>query len=288
MASYYGDEDERYDDRERYRSVRSNDRSFRGRGDRADYARDRGWESGRENAGRSGTGWPEDSERGYTSRYYTGDEQGRGFAGGRDLGRSYAPSFEPGWGDESESRGYFGRGYGDSGRASRSGRYSERNYEGTSRPPDYGRDFQENRQRTYRGEGLAGERDWLDRVSDEMASWFGDDDAARRRRLDKMREGKHRGKGPKGYRRSDERIKEDVNDRLTDYPHLDASEIVVSVDKCEVTLNGTVNDRADKRIAEAVAESVSGVINVQNNLRVTDEQVSTAGLATETRSATAR
>jgi osmotically-inducible protein OsmY len=48
----------------------------------------------------------------------------------------------------------------------------------------------------------------------------------------------------------------------------------------EVTLSGTVDDRTDKRVAEDVAESVSGVKNVQNNLRVKQEQVSTAGLAT--------
>ena len=104
-------------------------------------------------------------------------------------------------------------------------------------------------------------------------------------RVDKAREGKHRGRGPKGYRRSDERIKEDINDRLTDHSFLDASEIVVNVKEGEVTLSGTVNDRRDKRIAEDVAESVSGVRNVQNNLRVSEEQVSTAGLATSSKAA---
>jgi osmotically-inducible protein OsmY len=103
--------------------------------------------------------------------------------------------------------------------------------------------------------------------------------------MDKMREGKYRGRGPKGYRRSDERIKEDVNDRLTDYSYLDASEIVVSVKDGDVTLSGTVLDRGDKRVAEAVAESVSGVKNVQNNLRVNAEQVNTAGVETSARAA---
>jgi osmotically-inducible protein OsmY len=35
----------------------------------------------------------------------------------------------------------------------------------------------------------------------------------------------------------------------------------------EVTLAGKVFDRTDKRLAEDVAESVSGVKHVQNNLR---------------------
>src|SRR3712207_5795092 len=78
----------------------------------------------------------------------------------------------------------------------------------------------------------------------------------------------HRGRGQKGYQRSDERIREDVNDRLTDDPHVDASEIEVSVHNREVTLTGTVNSRFEKRHAEDLAESVSGVAHVQNNLRV--------------------
>jgi Flp pilus assembly secretin CpaC len=59
-----------------------------------------------------------------------------------------------------------------------------------------------------------------------------------------------------------------VNDRLTDDPHLDASEIEVSVTNREVTLSGTVNSRFEKRHAEDIAESVSGVAHVQNNLRI--------------------
>src|SRR4030095_11010348 len=78
----------------------------------------------------------------------------------------------------------------------------------------------------------------------------------------------HRGRGPKGYKRSDERIKEDVNDRLSDDYYLDASEVEVAVSNTEVTLTGTVNSREEKRRAEDIAESVSGVTNVENRLRV--------------------
>lgn len=78
----------------------------------------------------------------------------------------------------------------------------------------------------------------------------------------------HRGRGPKGYKRSDARIEEDINDRLTDDRHLDASEIQVHVQNGEVTLTGTVESRADRRRAEDIAESVSGVSYVMNNLRV--------------------
>lgn len=80
--------------------------------------------------------------------------------------------------------------------------------------------------------------------------------------------GPHAGRGPRGYQRSDERIREDVNERLTDHPDIDASEIEVRVDNGEVTLIGAVEDRRTKRLAEDVAESVSGVRDVHNQLRI--------------------
>jgi osmotically-inducible protein OsmY len=121
-------------------------------------------------------------------------------------------------------------------------------------------------------------RSWMNKASDEVASWFGDRDAERRRRADEMRAG-HRGRGPKGYRRSDERMTEDVNDRLTEDPYLDATDIAVAVEAGEVTLSGHVASREDKRRAERLAEDVSGVGDVQNNLRVrpTEGPAATAG-----------
>jgi hypothetical protein len=80
-------------------------------------------------------------------------------------------------------------------------------------------------------------------------------------------EGGFRGRGPKGYRRSDERIREDVSDRLADAADVDASDIEVAVQDGEVTLSGTVDGRHARRRAEDLAESVSGVRYVQNNLR---------------------
>ena len=114
------------------------------------------------------------------------------------------------------------------------------------------------------------ERGFLERAGDEVRSWFGDEDAERRRMRDSRDsdQGYHRGRGPKNYQRSDDRIRDDVNDRLTDDPHVDASEIEVAVQNREVTLTGTVSTRFEKRHAEDIAESVSGVAHVQNNLRV--------------------
>jgi hypothetical protein len=118
--------------------------------------------------------------------------------------------------------------------------------------------------RDYRG---GEERTWFDRARDEVSSWVGDHDAQARRNVD-ARQGDHRGRGPKNYRRSDERIRDDVNDRLTEDSWLDAGAIEVSVENADVTLTGTVRSREDKRRAEILAEGVSGVDNVQNNLRV--------------------
>lgn len=112
------------------------------------------------------------------------------------------------------------------------------------------------------------DRNWWDKTKDEVSSWFGDEDADRRRRMDEMRDINHRGKGPKNYKKSPEKIKEDVNDRLSDNWMIDASDIEVEVNGSEVTLNGTVDSKSSKRRAEDIAESVAGVTHVQNNLRV--------------------
>ncbi|MFH1557053.1 MAG: BON domain-containing protein [Pseudomonadota bacterium] len=129
----------------------------------------------------------------------------------------------------------------------------------------YGRDGYYGREGYYGGEGRDQDRGLWDRASDEVSSWFGDEGAERRRREDQFR-----GRGPKNYSRSDDRVREDVSDRLTDDWQVDASEIEVNASGGEVTLTGTVSDRAQRRRAEDVAEQVSGVRHVQNNLRVRD------------------
>ncbi|HEX6223706.1 MAG TPA: BON domain-containing protein [Chryseolinea sp.] len=144
--------------------------------------------------------------------------------------------------------------------------YTGRNYNrgtGNFGGGHYGSDYNRGREDYDRGE-----RGWWDKTSDEVSSWFGDEDAERRRERDKHEEGKYRGKGPKGYRRSDERIKEDINDRLSDDVFVDASDIDVTVSEGEVTLTGTVDTRTAKRRAEDIAEAVSGVKNVENRLRL--------------------
>jgi osmotically-inducible protein OsmY len=76
----------------------------------------------------------------------------------------------------------------------------------------------------------------------------------------------HRGRGPKDYVRRDERIHEDVCERLTRDDVLDASDIAVRVEAGVVRLDGTVTASWAKRRAEDLA-MVSGVRDVRNNLR---------------------
>lgn len=80
--------------------------------------------------------------------------------------------------------------------------------------------------------------------------------------------GRFAGRGPKSYQRGDERVREDVCDRLTADARVDASNITVSVQGGEVTLEGTVDDRGMKRRAEDVADAVGGVRQVHNRLTV--------------------
>jgi osmotically-inducible protein OsmY len=80
--------------------------------------------------------------------------------------------------------------------------------------------------------------------------------------------GDYVGRGPKGYQKSDERIKDEVCERLTRDPYVDASDFEVEVKDGEVTLVGTVVDRRQKRWAEDIIEAVPGVRDIHNRIRV--------------------
>ncbi len=75
-------------------------------------------------------------------------------------------------------------------------------------------------------------------------------------------------KGPKGYKRSDDRIREDVCDMLAQMDEIEPSDIEVNVSNGEVTLSGSVPERAMKWQAEQVVDNVSGVNEINNQLRV--------------------
>ena len=187
-----------------------------------------------------------------------GDWQGQGSIGYGTMGTYGGPRFGSNY---PGNRDTYGRGYGNYGGGNYGGD-SGRGYSPSGR--DYGDDRWTN-------------RNLWNRATDEVASWVGDDEAGQRRNMDRMRS--HAGRGPKGYTRSDDRIREDVNDRLTDDWQLDASNIDATVNNGEVTLSGTVDDIEDKHRAERIIENLSGVKHVQNNLRVdnSSHNNSTAG-----------
>jgi hypothetical protein len=94
----------------------------------------------------------------------------------------------------------------------------------------------------------------------------------------------HRGLGPRNYARSDERIREDINERLTDADDIDARGIAVEVSNGVATLTGAVEQRWMKHRAEDIAEACSGVRDVHNQIRV-QQQEQSAGTTTGSRTA---
>ena len=199
------------------------------------------------------------------SRERRDGHEGRGFS----PRRSYRePGYHEPWdGDERVSTGIFGGGMdqsfrsggqyqGESGHGAQPGHrgdFSGGGYLGrgtTSRPRHEGRSggaFGED-PRGWRGPGDEGPR--------------GFDREARRPGAS------HRGRGPKGYTRTDQRITEDVCERLTDDDYVDAGDIEVQVTEGVVTLTGTVATRSMKHRAEDVAEACGGVRDVENRIRV--------------------
>jgi hypothetical protein len=80
--------------------------------------------------------------------------------------------------------------------------------------------------------------------------------------------GEFRGRGPKGYERSDERLREMICERLTDDPRIDASEVHIEVKDKVVKLTGHVPDRRTKYEIEDVVEHCGGVKDIDNQVRV--------------------
>jgi osmotically-inducible protein OsmY len=105
-----------------------------------------------------------------------------------------------------------------------------------------------------------------------QAGRWGHGDPSRQGSLGSARsQGGFAGRGPKGYQRSDERLREEISDRLMADDRVDASDIEIDVRSSEVTLTGTVPDRWMKRQAEDMVEQVMGVREVMNQIRVQRE-----------------
>jgi len=266
--------------------------------DENNYSNERSWEdrgsrSGRDSENRQGNRWDRDMNRNqgqqsneWGSNSGFGGDRNFGY-GGREFGSNYGggmyegnrgyqgqSSFGQGGNSFGSSRGLYDRDYEGMGRNMGSGSGmggSNYGFEGSGSGRNYGGYSGSNYGGNFGSSGFGqqrheGDRNWWDKTKDEVSSWFGDDEAERRRNRDERNS--HRGKGPRNYNRSDDRIKEDINDRLSDDPMIDASDIEVTVNSGEVTLTGTVDGRNEKRRAEDLAEAISGVRHVENRLRV--------------------
>ncbi|MCR4466646.1 BON domain-containing protein [Burkholderia sp. SCN-KJ] len=83
-----------------------------------------------------------------------------------------------------------------------------------------------------------------------------------------QREAMRHRRGPKGYTRSDERIREDVCERLAYALDIDVSDVSVQVRDGRVELDGTVPQRWMKHDIEDIADGCMCVRDVENRVRV--------------------
>lgn len=225
-----------------------------------------------------------DTRSGYGRESYGSEaERRRGYEGGYD--RSYDRGYGAGsgWGNrgyESETYGNYGNrgfesetygGYGNRGFERGSyGNYESQAYGIPGYSQGYGQGYS-----GYEGRGAGsygaesyGNRGVGQNWSSTYDNEWGQGSSYGNQRESWQQRGQHAGRGPQGYKRSDQRIEEDVNEELTRHGGVDASQIQVSVKDGEVTLSGTVNSRAEKRLAEDCIENCSGVKQVHNQLRV--------------------
>ena len=286
-------EDDWFDERDRNRYEESNERRRSDYGQGSTYG-ENSYDDRNRYSGHGGFG------DNYSRDYNRGSQRGGSSSYGDSFYDQQNSSYNSDYNQGGYGTGYYGSGYtgGYRSGSSGSGRYNrrgegygggfgfgersnfgDRNYDRRYGYSNY-RDGQRNEEwpgsSNYRNQPSNDERNWWDKTTDEVSSWFGDEEAERRRRQDRM----HKGRGPKNYTRSDERIKEDINDKLSDDWFIDASEVDVAVSNGEVTLTGTVDDRATKRRAEDIAETVSGVKHVENRLRVSTSQTSSSSYTT--------
>jgi BON domain len=206
-----------------------------------------------------------DEARNFGRFNYPPDEQSFSPRGGRQGSDFYGsqPEYRGSENDLSRrSMGYGGEYGGTRGGSS----FNDRWQNSYGEASDYGREQSERSPEQW-GTGEWGAQDQgrdNERWWNEMSGRPGGD-------MYSTRTGSFRGRGPRGYRRSDERIREDVCECLTEDDRIDATNIQVAVNECEVTLTGSVNSREEKRRAEDRIEQLSGVKDVHNSLRVVNE-----------------
>jgi hypothetical protein len=176
----------------------------------------------------------------------------------------------------------YGRGSSDQDREYGSDRHGDYNMTGgrrySQRSSDRDRDYRQDRwsrserSREARAEGY--DYDWEGDYSQHFEDFGTTSGLQHRQAPDRSfsefwsAPGPHYGRGPKGYQRSNERIQEDLCERMTHHGYLNAEDIEIEVNNGQVILKGMVDSRQAKRLAEDMAESVAGVSQVMNQLQI--------------------
>lgn len=124
------------------------------------------------------------------------------------------------------------------------------------------------RERDRYGEDRDRRAAWMWPVEPQSSRRDFDEPRSEALREERRASGAFVGRGPRGYKRSDERILDEVHDVLTRHPQIDASDVEVKVSDCSVTLRGSVPSRPQKWLAEEVAADIYGVSEVKNDLHV--------------------
>ncbi|MGH8210528.1 MAG: BON domain-containing protein [Steroidobacteraceae bacterium] len=88
------------------------------------------------------------------------------------------------------------------------------------------------------------------------------------------------------YQRSDERLKEDISERLMEAYHIDSSEVTVEVRGAKVTLEGTVPSRHMKHAIEDLVDGCPGVLDIDNRVRVGNQTAAGGGTVSTVSSGT--
>ena len=113
---------------------------------------------------------------------------------------------------------------------------------------------------------LQGDGDFSERYRDQGDDW----------RTGGRGDRDFRGRGPRGYQKR--RIHQEVCQRMTEDPRLDASQLEVHVDdEGLVRLEGHVDSRASKRHAERICDQIQGVRDVRNELEIDSDRFDRRG-----------
>jgi osmotically-inducible protein OsmY len=291
MAQQHRNQQDQDNQRSRWREGNYGDRNEEDRTREGSRWSEQGGRRGFSEFSRGGeseqSGWGRDSDedrwtQSGESRYQQGDEYGRGGEGYGGGQQGYGSS-QRGYGGSQQ--GYRGgqHGYGGGSQQGYGGSQQGYGSSGQSRQASYGRSqYGQRAQGGYGGgsESSQGRQDYGRQYESQSfdqpyPQGFQDSygPSQRATRYGSGREGSagfgsHSGKGPKGYTRSDERLKEIICEKLTDDPDIDASEISVDVTSQVVKLTGTVDDRSTKYEVEELIERCGGVKDIDNQLRV--------------------